>query len=201
MTAPTQPTRVRARRGARPGPWWRFALAGATLLLLACGRGEAPRIDQAPLAPEGVISDTLLAALAEAQNLHHTADVQLGHRDMDAAIATLERLVALPFPPGAAEGDAIHADARARLALLLAEVGSLAAAERVVDEGLGAALGESFFVANLHQVRGKLWERRALEAVDPAAQQAAKHQAVLSYERAQQMNFRVQDRLYKELVK
>jgi tetratricopeptide (TPR) repeat protein len=160
----------------------------ALVAVAACDRGH-DRVDTpaAERAPQGAVSDELLRALGEAQNLHHAADVHHARGELDQAIEAVRKVLDVPFPLGAPEADEVRLDARARLGLLLVEAGRLDEAEAIVDEGLRQHGPDSFIRANLHQVRGKLWEARGNT-----------REAILSYERYQEMNFRVQDRLFKE---
>jgi hypothetical protein len=164
-------------------------LALLLLVVAACDdRARAP------------LSQPLLAALAQARSYHHLADLHLASGAPDQAVAALERLLAIPFPAGAPEGEDALLDARARLAKLHLAQGRPEEARRVVDEGLAAAKRESFFLANLHAVSGELAEARAraLDAGDPDAARAERRAAIVAHERSIQINERVQRRLLEE---
>jgi tetratricopeptide (TPR) repeat protein len=157
----------------------------ALLAVAACSADRGHPVDQ--VGPSAAASDATLRALEQAQRLHHEADLAVSRGDLDHAIDSVRAVLAVSFPAGAPEAEDVFLDARARLGLLLLQANRLDEAERVVDDGLAQATRESFFLANLYSVRGKLHEAR---------QDA--HAAIDAYERGQQMNFRVQDRLYKE---
>ncbi len=185
-----------------------FTCALVAFALTACQ--ERSRVD-APAAervPEGAtVSAELLAALEEAQNLHHRADVLL--RDApkptpgstDAVIAEVAKVLLVRFPPGAPEGDDVRLDARARLGKLYLAAGCLDEAERVVEEGLVSATRDSFFLANLYNVRGELHEARAALLEDAAAVRIQSRRAIEAYARGQDINMRVQARVYEEAMK
>jgi tetratricopeptide (TPR) repeat protein len=160
------------------------------LVLAACeDRAERPQLSQ-----------PLLAALAQARSYHHLADLHLANGAPERAVEALERLLAVPFPAGAPEGEDALLDARARLAKLHLAQGRPEAARRVVDEGLAGNPRESFFLANLYSVSGELAEARAhaLDAVDPEAARAERRAAILAHERSIQINERIQRRLTEE---
>jgi hypothetical protein len=160
------------------------------VMLAACGdRAEHPRLSQ-----------PLLAALAQARSYHHLADLHLANGAPDRAVEALERLLAVPFPAGAPEGEDALLDARARLAKLHLAQGRPEAARRVVDEGLQKTQRESFFLANLYSVSGELAEARAhaLDATDAEAARAERRAAILAHERSIQINERIQRRLTEE---
>jgi hypothetical protein len=161
------------------------------LLVLACDAARAP---EAP-----PLSQPLMAALAQARAYHHIADLQLAEGAPDAAAVALERILLLPFPAGAPEGEDALLDARARLAKLHVAAGRVDEARRVLDAGFVAARRDSFFLANLHAVAGELHEARARAlAADPAAARLERRAAIAAYERSIQINERVQRRLLEE---
>jgi hypothetical protein len=179
-------------------------LAGAAFGLAACS--ERARVD-APAAervPSGAVSSELLAALEAAQKLHHHADALLRDGETDAAIAEVAAVLEVRFPADAPEADDVRLDARARLGKLYLAAGRLDDAERVVQEGLASVSKDSFFLANLYNVRGELHEARAAlldqKADDAAAVKAELRQAIEAYARGQDINVRVQARVYQEAM-
>jgi tetratricopeptide (TPR) repeat protein len=172
------------------------------LLLVLAGCQERTRVD-APAAeqvPAGTVSPQLIAALEQAQSLHHRADELLRQGQTDAAIAEVARVLQVRFPAGAGEGDDVRLDARARLGTLYLKAGRLDEAERVVEEGLASASRDSFFLANLYNVRGELHEARAASLSDPEAAKAELRKAILAYGHGQEINVRVQARVYQEAM-
>lgn len=117
--------------------------------------------------PTDAIDQNLMIALGQAKNLHHKAKILIADGNVDDAIASVRQILSLQFPPGAPEGEDVRDDARAMLAKLLIGKGQLDEAMRVVDEGLAQSTRESFFVANLHTVKGEIHEARheAKEAI------------------------------------
>lgn len=139
------------------------------------------------------LSQPLLAALSQARSYHHIADLQLADGAPDAAAVALERILAIPFPAGAPEGEDALLDARARLAKLHLAAGRVDEAQRIIDGGLGGGGRDSFFVANLWSVRGELHEARARAlAADESAARGERRAAIAAYERSIQINERVQ---------
>jgi hypothetical protein len=122
--------------------------------------------------PEDVVDEELMLALAEAKNFHHKAKVYMSDGNFAEAIVQVQSILAIPFPADAPEGDDVRMDARAMLGKLLAAQGKVDEAMTVIDQGIGSARRESFFLANLYTVKGEVHRARAalLEGQpDPAA--------------------------------
>ena len=178
----------------------RLLVLALVLALAACQ--ERTRVDTpaAERAPAVTVSPELLAALEEAQNLHHRADVLLRDGQADAAMVEVARVLQVRFPAGASEVEDVRLDARARLGKLYLGAGRLDEGERVVQEGLESATRDSFFLANLYNVRGELHEARAASLDDAAAAKAELHRAIEAYAHGQDINVRVQARVYQEAM-
>jgi hypothetical protein len=156
---------------------------------------DAPAVEQASAAA----STDVLAALEAAQALHHRADVLL--RDgtptaTRAAIDEITKVLAVRFPAGAPEADAVQLDARARLGKLYLSLADLDAAERVTQDGLTDAARDSFYLANLYNVRGEIHEARAATLDDKTAANVELRRAIEAYAHGQDINVRVQARVY-----
>ena len=173
----------------------RRAVASAIAMasLLGLGVGCASRSDDGPdrrvtelPAPGPELSQDLMLGLSLARNYHHKADVYLKEAKVEQAIASVREILSIKFPAGSPEGEDVVHDARARLAKLLVTRGALDEAQKVVDEGIAGASRRSFFLANLHAVRGEVMEARAAKTddSDAAAATAARKQAIESYDRA-----------------
>jgi len=177
-------------------------LACAALALAACSERARMNVDTpaAERVPSGVVSRELLAALETAQKLHHHADVLLRDGQTDAAIAEVAAVLEVRFPADAPEANDVRLDARARLGKLYLAAGRLDDAERVVQDGLTSVSKDSFFLANLYNVRGELHEARAASLDDAAAVKAELRQAIEAYARGQDINVRVQARVYQEAM-
>jgi tetratricopeptide (TPR) repeat protein len=147
--------------------------------------------------PDDVLGEELMLYLAQAKNLHHIADVYLGDGKIAEAIDSVRKILAIQVPSNAPEAEDVRADARAKLAKLLVLRGSVDEAMRTVDEGLADNRRESFFVSNLHSVKGEILEAMAapLDAASPEAH-ALKRQAIEAYERSLKMQEALQKRLY-----
>jgi hypothetical protein len=123
------------------------------------------------------VDEALMAFLSAARSLHHEADVRQSSGDAAGAIASLERLVALPAP-AAVEVDEVVADARARLAELRLEKGDVEGADRDVQAGLQRVKGPTYFRGHLLEVEGLLEEARAGALADAGrATEAARAKA------------------------
>jgi tetratricopeptide (TPR) repeat protein len=192
----------------RPSPRrrrWRIAglmaAAGAALALAGCsaerdGAGDERRVTQIA-EPDDVLGEGLMLYLAQAKNLHHIADVYLGDGKLAEAIDSVRKILTIAAPSGAPEADDVRADARAKLAKLLMLRGDLAEAMRAVDDGLAEIQRESFFVSNLHSVKGEILAAMAapLDATSPEAH-ALRRQAIEAYERSLKMQEALQKRLH-----
>ena len=163
------------------------------------------RPDDVAAAP--VIDEALMVALAQAQNFHAKARVYRADGKLDDAIAAVRQVMDLAFPADAPEGEDVRIDARALLASLLAErngAGDLDAAIAIATAGIDGASRDSFFVANLLTVRGKLQGQRA-EAIEagqvpgtPADVTAARRAAIVDLDRSITINLAIQTRLAAE---
>ena len=153
------------------------------LLALGCSRREPPAASEA--------ERSALAMLREARDVHADADTRVGSGDIDGAIVVLQAAVEQLSRRSESEAEDLANDTRARLALLLMEQGNFESADSVLAAGIEAATRPSFFVANLHTVRGKLLETRAAGT----SNDALRRDAIESYARAMRMNAALQARL------
>jgi tetratricopeptide (TPR) repeat protein len=178
------------------------ALLGALVFGGSCGgeRDKAGARSVTQLAdPNDVIDEKLMIALAQAKNFHDKAKVYMLDGKSAEAIAAVRQILSLQFPPGAPEADDVRSDARALLAKLLADQNQLDEAMRVVEEGLATATRDSFFVANLHTVKGEIHYKRAGTYPDPKDPKAIeeKHLAIDSFDRSIKINEKIQKELEK----
>ena len=180
-------------------------LAGGLVAWFAAG-DRAPAPAKSPLhlpEAEDVIDEPLMIALAQAKNFHHKAQVYMTDGNIAEAVAQLEAILAITFPPGAPEGDDIRLDARAMLAKLLVAQGKIDEAMTVVDQGIGGARRDSFFLANLYTVKGEVHQARASQLDDqgPAAKpraDAEKRAAIDAFDRSIKINVALQERLVQD---
>lgn len=150
--------------------------------------------------PSPALSEALLAALAQAKNLHHIADVHLADGDSDRAIAALRRILEIRFPDAAPEAEDVRLDARARIAKVLLMNSELDAALEAVQTGIDGASRSSFFVANLYTVKGEIHQARArsLDDTDPSRAAIARAEAIRAYERSNEISSALQETLMKQ---
>jgi tetratricopeptide (TPR) repeat protein len=150
--------------------------------------------------PGDALSEELMLALSMAKNLHHKADVYLAEMRSDEAVKALKEILEIRFPEGAAEAEDVTLDARARLSKLLASQGKLDQALTVADDGIKAARRRSFFLANLHAVRGEVLEGRAvqIEEKQPDEAKALRRDAIKSLDEAIQIEKVLLDQRYQE---
>lgn len=150
--------------------------------------------------PGDALSEELMLALSMAKNLHHKADVYLAEMRSDEAVKALKEILAIRFPDGAPEAEDVTLDARARLAKLLASQGKLDEALTLADLGIKTARRRSFFLANLHAVRGEVLEGRAVQIEDsqPAEAKKLRIDAIKSLDEAIQIEKALLDQRYQE---
>jgi tetratricopeptide (TPR) repeat protein len=164
-------------------------LAALGLVTVACGRGR--RIDE-----------RLMLALEEARAWQHRADIHLAEHDTADALADVEQVLRIQFPPGAAEGEEARLDAWARLGQL--HLGPTDADETRaladVKRGEAEATRDSFYRAHLETVAGEVLEARArrLAPTDPERAKAVRKEALDAYARSIAINQRVQAALARE---
>ena len=194
------------------------SVALATLLAIACAgdRADSRRattevVDPGQLSDDLAgqtgteprpIDEALMIALAQAKNFHHKADVYLQDGRVEQAEGAVQQVLTVQFPAASPEGEDVHLDARARLAKLQLARGDLDAAEQTVAAGIDNATRRSFFVANLHTVRGEILEARAAaadEAEDAEAARALRRSAIEALDTSIAINRDLQRALVGEL--
>jgi tetratricopeptide (TPR) repeat protein len=179
------------------------ALAGGGVALVACDGDDAtPRANTTLAEPGEAIGEELMLALAQAKNFHHQARVYSADGQPLQAIAAIERVLAIQFPPGAPEGEDVRLDAYAMLAKLRLGQGDLEAAMKVIDEGVDASTRDSFFLANLYTVRGEVLEAVAADHVarnETARASEVHKQAIEAYATSIEINERLQQALYERI--
>jgi tetratricopeptide (TPR) repeat protein len=182
-------------------------IALAAALAASCAQSDGDRDgDKKPgriteiTQPGDALSEELMLALSMAKNLHHKADVYLAQMQSDEAVKALKEILAIRFPDGAPEAEDVTLDARARLAKLLASQGKLDEALTLADLGIKTARRSSFFLANLHAVRGEILEGRALQIEDsqPAEAKKLRIEAIKSLDQAIEIEKALLDKRYQE---
>ena len=170
---------------------------GSHILLLAlvfwagCADKEAPTERSARTelsAPESALTEELMLSLGQARNYHHKADVLESEGKIDQAVVAVASVLDIPFPEGASESEDVILDTRARLAKLKVRQGKLDEAMALVDEGIAISTRQSFFLANLHTVRGEIFEAKAALETDQEKLREAKREAIEAFDASIQIN-------------
>ncbi|MCA9668554.1 MAG: hypothetical protein KC503_23340 [Myxococcales bacterium] len=187
---------------------------GVTLLLLAAGcarrrdtgssgntasnNSNAKNCCPCTTAGQRTLDAKLMSLLASARAYHHKANLQLRGDDRAGAIASMRALLALGLDSRWPEAEEVRLDAKARLAKLLLADGKADQALVLVDAELAETTRPSFYLANLHAVRGELLEARA-KALDNAGKKdegkTIARDAIAAFERSIAINKQLQRRL------
>ena len=140
----------------------------------------------------------LVSWLATARAYHHQADLHLQQGESERALAAVREILKLPAEKGWLEAEEVRLDAVARLGKLLAGADKVPEALQVVEKELAEAHRPSFYLANLHAVRGELLElevkRREARGAKEAAREAAR-EAIQAFERSIALNKELQAQL------
>jgi tetratricopeptide (TPR) repeat protein len=173
------------------------------LLTILTAVGCSKRAAEPPCAcpgPGKALDQELMVRLASARALHHQADLYLQQGEVQTAIKTVHRILELDLDAKWPEAEEARLDARARLAKLLLGQDKEGDALAVIEQGIKGAQRESFYLSNLHSVRGEVLEHRAKRldtAGDkPAAKQAAR-EAIDAFESSITINKKLQQQLPK----
>ncbi len=176
---------------------WRlgsFLLVTGLLSLPACrAESDTNSQEKAPMTqlaePENALSEALMVSLSQARNHHHKADLLLREGKVDDAAASVAEVLAIPFPGDAPESEDVILDTHARLGKLRILQGQLDEALQLVDEGINSSTRQSFFLANLHTVRGEVFEARA-KLAEPGSEAAkvATLSAIAAFDASIQIN-------------
>lgn len=146
--------------------------------------------------PANALSEELMLSLGQAKNFHHKADVFISDGKLEEAANEVAKIMKISFPKDAPESEDALLDTRARLAQMRAAQGRLDEAMKLVDDGIASASRQSFFLANVHTVRGEIFEAKAEAAeVGSDAANRAKMQALKAFDASIQIN----DTLIKQL--
>jgi tetratricopeptide (TPR) repeat protein len=103
----------------------------------------------------------LMALISAARSYHHLADLYLEQANSEQAEKALTDLLAMDLDSRWPEAEDIRLDAVTRLAKLVSDRGEGGRALQLVDEGLARARRTSFYLANLHGVRGDVLQASA----------------------------------------
>ncbi len=172
-------------------------VAGLGLVLSGCAREEPC----CPCVEERVLNQSLMLLLANARSHHHQADLYLQQGEVDQAIGAVRRILALELDVKWPEAEEVRLDASARLAKLLLGQGNEAEALGQVDQSIAGAQRDSFYLANLHAVRGEILEHRSRRLTKELQTEQAKEvgrEAIEAFERSISINKRLQKKLLKQ---
>ena len=187
--------------------WWTALGLGLVLALgagaggIGCSRGERkPEPGSSTDKVEGPPLDRkLMLTLATARAYHHQADVYVADGNNEAALDVVRKITQMTWPDAPEAQEALD-DAFARLAKLELAAGRAEEALAIAKRRLEAPVAESFFRSNLISVQGELLKARAeqLDATDRGAASALRREAIATFQRAIEMNERLQLRLLEE---
>lgn len=172
-------------------------------MFVGCASEDEPggqnSVTQIPEARDA-LTEELMIPLAQAKNFHHMADVYLRDQNPEQAKVAVQQILTLEFPADAPEAEDVVNDARARLGKIYISLGDLDKAREVVQTGIDTASRESFFVANLHTVRGEILEARAkaLDETDEEAAKQARRDAIDAFTTSNEIHERLLEQLAKE---
>jgi tetratricopeptide (TPR) repeat protein len=169
----------------------------ALALMLTAGCA-AKRADLCPC-PEGKqLDQELMLVLSSARALHHQADIHLQQGEVESAIEAVRQILALKLDAKWPEAEEVRLDATARLAKLLLNKGDDEPALTLVDSAIASAPRESFYLSNVHSVRGEILEQRSKrldgQGNKEGARQSAR-EAIAAFERSIAINKRLQQQL------
>ncbi len=179
------------------------AILPLLLLALASPGCADRRAACCPCPAEGKLSKALMLHLATVRSLHHKADVQLGSGDIHASLTTVREILKLKPDSSWPEAEEARLDATARLATLLLQIGEASGALEEVERGLRSSTRESFYLSNLHSLRGELLEAK-VKTLDSAGKKdearALAREAIAAFEASIAINKRLQEKLGKGAV-
>ena len=136
--------------------------------------------------------------LSTARAYHHQADLHLQQGDVQQAMGIMREIQALDPGSSWLEAEEVRLDATARLAKLLLGQGKEAEALQEADRGLASTRRESFYLSNLHSVRGEVLEQRSRRMDGAGEKEQAREvarEAIAAFERSITINKRLQQRL------
>ena len=173
------------------------------ITLLAACAAKAPRQEErcCPCKSARQLDERLMASLATARAHHHQADIHLRQKEVDKAMAAVKKILALDLDASYPEAEEARLDAAARLAKLMLGKEQATDALALVDAQIKEARRESFYLSNLHSVRGEVLEHqaKALDAGgDAGGARKVSREALAAFERSIAINKKLQQRLLKK---
>lgn len=182
---------------------WSCLHLGLAGLLLALGVGAlgCAEEERCPCAEKQKLDQELMLVLGSARALHHQADLYLQQGQPERALEAIQAVIKLTRGGRWPEAEEVLLDATARLAKLLLGRGEEQQALSLVEAETTSRPGahrESFYLSNLHSVRGDILEHRAKrldQAKDAEGARRAAKDAIAAFEESIAMNKRLQQRL------
>ena len=178
-----------------------FVALTLSTVISGCAKERSAGAPCCPCLPAGrqPLDQALLSRLSTARSYHHQVDILLRQGQRPSAIDRLKQLLASGLSDDWSETREVRIDNTARLAqLLLAEQGDGGEALVWVDSELAKPHPQSFYLANLHAVRGDILEARAKRIDKMGDKVEAKRwarQAIAAFERSIAINKSLQARL------
>ena len=169
------------------------------LALLATACASRPS-DCCPCPAEGQLSKELLLQLASVRALHHKADMLLKVGDKPGALVAVRQILLLDLNNRWPEAEEARLDAAARLAKLLLDMGQADEALKETEKGIEGVTRDSFYLSNLHSVRGEVLEQQVKVLDSGGMKEEARsmaRQAIAAFELSIAINKRLQDKLGK----
>ena len=169
----------------------------AACLLAGCARAAEERC--CPCKQGGKqLDERLMATLASARAYHHQADIYQRQGQADQAMAAVKKILSLELDARWPEAEEVRLDAAARLAKMMLGQEQAQQALSFVDGQIKDARRDSFYLSNLHSVRGEILEHQA-GALDRAGQKdrarKVSREALAAFERSIVINKKLQKRL------
>ena len=167
------------------------------LALLTAGCADK-RTDCCPCPAAGQLSKELLLRLASVRGLHHKADLMLRVGDKGAAMSAVREILQLNLDSRWPEAEEARLDAHARLAKMLLDAGEAGQALKETEAAIKGATRESFYLSNLHSVRGEVLEKQVKTLDSEGKKEQARalaREAITAFETSITINKRLQAKL------
>lgn len=182
--------------GAGPGrrhPALTLCLLAALLATAGCAQRQ--EAECCPCPEEKPLEQDLMLVLASARALHHQADIYLQQGQVDRAIEVVRSILDLQLDRKWPEAEEARLDAVARLAKLLLGRGDEQESLDLADREISGARRESFYLSNLHSVRGEILQARSKRLDGEGKKEEARasaREALAAFERSIAINKRLQ---------
>jgi tetratricopeptide (TPR) repeat protein len=176
-----------------------ITVLGLALALGGCAK--QPTQSLCPCPDGKTLDQELMIVLSSARALHHQADIHLEQGEVEHAVEAVRQILSLKLDATWPEAEEVRLDATARLAKLLLGRGDEAAALEAADKAIAAGPRASFYLSNLHSVRGEILEHRAKRLDREGKRDDAKRSgldAIAAYEQSIRINKQLQQQLLQQ---